>query len=106
MTNDRVEINMKKTGEKIKKLCAERGVTVKQIQDKLNIGASQSVYGWFSGKALPSLDNMYRLSKLLKVSMEDIIIDNTKIITVDLEQRFPKVPKYLFIYCNRLRETV
>ena len=74
----RIEIDMKQTGNRIKSLCAQRGITVKHIQEKLQIGAFQSVYNWFQGKSLPSLDNMYRLSKLLGVSMDDIIVDSTK----------------------------
>lgn len=74
----RVEIDMKQTGKRIKCLCEQRGITVKHIQEKLQIGAFQSVYNWFEGKTLPSLDNMYRLSKLLNVSMDDIIVDSTK----------------------------
>ena len=78
MDYNRIGIDMKRTGERIKYLCTQRGIAVKDIQEQLQIGAFQSVYNWFQGKALPSLDNMYRLSKLLNVSMEDIIVDNTK----------------------------
>ena len=70
-----LQIDMKKTGERIKYLCEKEGVTVRQIQEKLHIGAFQSVYNWFEGKTLPSLDNLYRLSKLLNLPMEDIIVD-------------------------------
>lgn len=80
MDYNRIGIDIKRTGERIKCLCAQRGITVKHIQEQLQIGAFQSVYNWFQGKALPSLDNMYRLSKLLNVSMEDIIVDTTKTI--------------------------
>lgn len=67
------QIDMKRTGTKLKKLCKEKGITVKDIQTELCIGAFQSVYDWFSGKSLPSLDNFFYLSKLLKVKMEDMI---------------------------------
>ena len=70
---DKLQIDMKKTGAKIKALCKERNITVKDIQKDLHISAFQSVYDWFSGKSLPSLDNMFRLSKLLHVHMEDMI---------------------------------
>ena len=58
------QIDMKKTGNKIKKLCKEKKITVKNIQKELGIGAFQSVYDWFSGKTLPSLDNLFYLSIL------------------------------------------
>ena len=38
----------------------------------------QSVYAWFSGKALPSLDNMYALSYLLGRSIDELIVPQKK----------------------------
>ena len=67
---------MKKTGAKIKTLCQERHITVKDIHRELCISAPQSVYAWFTGKTLPSLDNMYCLSKLLNIHIEDMIVMN------------------------------
>ena len=68
-------IDMKKTGQRLKWECDMQGLSVKMIQEKLGIGAFQSVYNWFSGKTLPSLDNFYELSKILKVPMEWLIVD-------------------------------
>lgn len=68
-------IDMLKTGQRIKENCNQKGVTVRQIQDELNIGSFQSVYSWFYGKTLPSLDNFYALSKLLHVSMDSMIVE-------------------------------
>lgn len=65
---------MKRTGLRLKELCRQNGITVKAIQRELHIGAFQSIYAWFSGKALPSLDNMYCLSRLLGIAMEDMIV--------------------------------
>ena len=75
MKNDVLQINMKATGERLKKLCEENCVTIKRIQEELQIGAYKSIYNWFAGKTLPSLDNMYRLSRLLGVPMEDMIVE-------------------------------
>lgn len=69
----KLQIDIKKTGMKIRFLCKERNISVKDIQRELCIGAFQSVYDWFSGKSLPSLDNFFRLSRLLNVKMEDMI---------------------------------
>lgn len=67
-------IDMAKTGERLKGLCKKHGIAVKMIQEELCIGSFQSVYAWFAGKTLPSLDNMFLLSKMLGVSMEEMII--------------------------------
>lgn len=68
-------IDMKKTGRRIKEACDSQGITVKQIQQELNIGSFQSVYSWFHGKTLPSMDNFYALCKLLHVSMDSMIVE-------------------------------
>lgn len=67
-------IDMKKTGKKLKQLCLERGVTAKMIKSKLYIGSLQSVYAWFSGKALPSLDHMYLLGRVLGTAMDEMVV--------------------------------
>lgn len=71
-------IDVKRTGKKMKEICSQKGITVKTIQRELYIGSFQSVYAWFSGKTMPSLDNMYRLSRLLEVPMETLIVDAAK----------------------------
>lgn len=68
-------IDMQKTGQKIKEACDNQGITVRQLQDELKIGSFQSIYSWFHGKTLPSLDNFYALCKLLDVPMESMIVE-------------------------------
>ena len=68
-------IDMQKTGWRIKEICDKQRITVKQIQEELNIGSFQSIYSWFHGKTLPSLDNFYALCKLLHVSMDSMIVE-------------------------------
>ena len=51
----------------------ERGFSVRRIQERLSIGG-QSVYAWFEGKSLPNLDNIYLLSRMLDVSIDQMIV--------------------------------
>lgn len=67
-------IDLKQTGCRIKSICARRGYTVKKLQEALQIGAFQSIYDWYSGKTLPSLDNMLALSRLLEIPVEELIV--------------------------------
>ena len=76
-------IDTKATGEHLRKLCKSRSVTISQIQKQLNIGAFQSVYNWFSGRTMPSLENFYELSKLLCVPMNEMIIEKNPKIVID-----------------------
>ena len=74
MDYNRMGIDMKRTGERIKYLCTQRVIAVKDIQEQLQIGAFQSVYNWFQGKALPSLDNLVIIADVLQVKMEEILV--------------------------------
>lgn len=80
-------IDMKKTGQRIKEICRSKKVSVKDIQKNLMIGSFQAIYAWFSGKSLPSLDNLYRLSRLLGVPMDFLVVGQA-------EQRFKPLEHY------------
>lgn len=102
------QIDMRRTGIKLKKLCKEKGITVKDIQKELCIGAFQSVYDWFSGKSLPSLDNFFYLSKLLKVKMEDMIEVVFPSVTIDYcwSDDNQDSKRYLFAYYTELSKCI
>ena len=67
-------IDMQKTGLRLKRECEARHVTIPEIREFLGLAAAQSIYGWFQGKALPSLDNFYALSCYLGLRMEDLVV--------------------------------
>lgn len=85
-----IMIDLKLTGQRMRYFCSQRGITVKQIQKELNIGAFQSVYNWFNGKTLPTLDNFYYLSKMLNVSMESMLV----------EKPVRRSRKYIEMFCG------
>lgn len=66
-------IDKEKTGLHIRELMEQQGITVKQVQECLMLGSVQSIYHWLGGLSLPSVDNLYALSTLLKVSMDELI---------------------------------
>ena len=67
-------IDQVKTGIKLKMLLKAAGYSVKYIQEYLHLSYPQSIYRWFKGKALPSVEHLCALSKLLKVHMEEILV--------------------------------
>lgn len=69
-----LSIQQKETGKQIKKLLAEQGYTVKDVQSVMGFENPQAVYKWISGRSLPSLDNFIILSRLLHTSIEDILV--------------------------------
>lgn len=50
------------------------GYTVKDVQEVMGFENPQAVYKWLSGKSLPSLENLLILSKLLNISIENILV--------------------------------
>lgn len=67
-------IDMVKTGENIKALRLQCGLTVKDIQDIFGFVTPQAIYKWQQGVALPSLDNLVVLAAIFQVSMDEILV--------------------------------
>lgn len=76
MNNRYVKLNMLQTGENIRKIMKERGYTVKDIQTYLKLSTTQSIYHWFEGRNLPSIDNLYCLSELFGVPVDAMLCGN------------------------------
>jgi len=76
-------INTLKTGERIKELMEERNISVKQIQAYLGLGSIQTIYHWFENISIPSIDNIYALSRLFNVSIDDILIGDVNLKSKD-----------------------
>lgn len=53
-----------------------RGLTVKDIQEYLELSTPQSIYHWFDGRNLPTLDNLYALSELFEVPLDLLVCGN------------------------------
>ncbi len=70
-----VSLDVRLTGQRIHNVMKERGYTVRQIQEILNLSCPHPVYRWIHGHALPSTDNLYRLSKIFQIHMEDLLIE-------------------------------
>ena len=71
-------IDKKKTGINLRLMMDERGLTVKDVQQYLKLGSVQSVYHWLNGISLPTVDNLYALSYLFQVPVDDMIFGNRR----------------------------
>lgn len=71
-------IDMKKTGENLKRHILNKGYSVRTVQERLHFSCPQPVYRWFQGKILPSIDHLFALSLLLNTPMEDLLIPVTQ----------------------------
>ena len=75
-------LDLEATGAKIKTLMKQRGITPRQMQLILNFPYVQTIYNWFAGKNMPTIDNLVVLAQVLGVSMDDIIV--TRMVEVDI----------------------
>ena len=67
-------IDMQRTGRKIKYMIESAGYTPRMIQDYLHLSCIQPIYRWYKGLILPSVDHLFMLSELLNVHMEDFLV--------------------------------
>ncbi len=67
-------INLVKTGQNIKTMRVEKGMSVQKLADFMEFEAVQAVYNWQSGKTLPSIENLKILSELFNKPMDEILI--------------------------------
>ena len=73
-------INLRETGVNLHRIMDRRGITPKHIKEFLNLGSIQTVYNWCNGLNMPTVDNLYALSQLLRVPIDEIICGNRKAI--------------------------
>lgn len=97
-------IDVNQTGEWLRYLCKRKNITVAEIQEKLQIASNQAIYAWFNGKTLPSINNLYALSELMKITMNDMVVDNVH------EHPFfrceTSYEKRLFLYNYKIRQSI
>ena len=73
-------INLRETGINLHRIMDKRGITPKDIKEFLNLGSIQTVYNWCNGLNMPTVDNLYALSQLFQVSIDEMICGNRKAI--------------------------
>lgn len=66
-----------KTGQKIKQLMADKGLTPLDVQKALNLTVVQTTYHWMNGRSLPSIDHLLELSVLFGVPVDDIVCESS-----------------------------
>ena len=67
-------IDMIATGRNITKLRQNAGLSVRDLQIFFGFATPQAIYKWQRGVALPTIDNLVVLAKILGVTMDEIIV--------------------------------
>lgn len=71
---DYLNIDMKRTGMKLRFVMENAGYDVKTIQEYLHLSCPQPIYRWFKGIVLPSVNHLYMLSVLTGIHMEELLV--------------------------------
>ena len=95
-----LSIRQEETGLKIKRLLKDNGYSVKDVQNIMGFENPQAVYKWLAGRSLPSLDNLIILSRILNISIEDILVIDGDVVFIRFSRR-----RAIFWY-NRYHDTL
>ena len=66
-------INLRATGERIRRLRMDAGLSVRDLSRSIFLSDVQAIYKWQRGETLPSLENLVLLSWLLGVTIDQIL---------------------------------
>ena len=69
-----ISINMEKTGAHIKRSIKESGYSMREIMEITGITTEQTIYKWYSGKSIPSLETQIILCKLLGLRITELLV--------------------------------
>ena len=97
-------INLRETGINLHRIMDKRGITPKDIKDYLHLTSVQSVYNWCNGNNMPTIDNLYALSQLLRVPIDAIICGNRKSIVPEPIVIENARDRRLYAYYKRINE--
>ena len=67
------------TGKNIAQLRKARGLTVRDLQNWFGFEEPRAIYKWQQGQTLPSIDNLYALSAILGVPMDEILVSRGQV---------------------------
>ncbi len=76
-------IDKRKTGIHLRRIMDERDLSVKDVQQYLGLGSVQSVYHWLNGLSMPTIDNLYALSVLFQMPIDDMLCGNRQSIPIN-----------------------
>ena len=101
-------IDMQRTGIKLKNMLESVGYTPRMIQDYLHLSCEQPIYRWYKGAILPSVDHLFMLSELLNVHMEEFLVKkNVVSVIYDIEQHYSQVAQQRFMtYYKKIYQSV
>ena len=94
-------IDMRVTGENIRKLREQNGMKVRDLQEIFGFTSPMSIYKWQEGKTLPDYANLLLLTDLWNVRVEDILVrENRDIFSFFLVSESKNPPQIILRKCT------
>jgi len=96
-------INKRETGIRLRRIMDRLGLSARDVQEYLGLGCVQSVYRWLDGQSMPTVDNLYALSELFQMPMDEIVCGNRAPIATDEVSEMPSsMDRRVLAYCEML----
>ena len=77
-------LDMDLTGKKIKSIMQSKGYSARDIQEYLGLGTVQSIYHWFEGRSMPTIDHFYSLSSLFEIPVDAMLVGSREAIETSI----------------------
>ena len=78
-------LDLAATGAKIKTIMKDKGITARELQIIMDFPYVQTIYNWFAGKNMPTIDNLVVLAKILAIPMDDLVVTSLVETVIDDE---------------------
>ena len=78
-------LDLAATGTKIKTVMKDKGITARELQIIMDFPYVQTIYNWFAGKNMPTIDNLVVLAKILAVPIDDLVVSSLVETVIDDE---------------------
>ena len=78
-------LDLAATGAKIKTVMKDKGITARELQLIMDFPYVQTIYNWFAGKNMPTIDNLVVLAKILAIPMDELVVTSLVETVIDDE---------------------
>ena len=78
-------LDLAATGAKIKSVMKDKGITARELQIIMDFPYVQTIYNWFAGKNMPTIDKLVVLAKILAVPMDELVVTSLVETVIDDE---------------------
>ncbi len=97
-------LDPKATGARIRELRKQKHLTVEEISHFMGFESGQAIYKWQRGDSLPTVDNLFALSRLFETSVDEILRGKEEESESSLLPRSGEsimvIPPFSHLYCS------